>query len=558
MNRNETARASWIRRLWIGVSTCIGLLVACGGGVGTGGTGAFASGPVSGFGSIIINEVVYDDSLARIEDDTGAGRDRSELRLGSVVEVDSDAVRNGAALASRVRISSERIGRVDAVAANTLTVNGLPVRLNSGTVFDDTFAGGAAGVTVGTLIEVHGFSTDASGEVLATRVEARPTATVFKFRGTISTLDTQARTFRIGSQTFAYTLGVGGRDLLAEGAFLRVWVNPTLDQQGRWVVTAIARGQPVLPDNMEAKAHGVITLFASSGQLPGGRAVADQCLGREHSKRTIGPGPARQGRWARAGRRAGRHRGQGAGAKRQRRAADARQHRFRGSWWRAPSSSTAAAMAVSFARPGLVFENGSAASLTVGRRVTAYGQLSADGTPCSRPRASASRTDAAYTAVAMNRRTVLSAAALAAPALTASAQPGTDIEALQREVWDTEVAFARTMAQRDLAAFERFLSPHTVWWSGQQGTALARQGRRGGGVEAFLRRPAGAVYVGARREAAAIGDGTLATSTGPGARARRQGRGALPLGVAARVGRALVDVLDRGEPADPPPKPPGT
>ena len=70
----------------------------------------------------------------------------------------------------------------------------------------------------------------------------------------------------------------------------------------------------------------------------------------------------------------------------------------------------------------------------------------------------------------MNRRIVLSAAALAAPAMTVSAQPAADIEAVQREVWDTEVAFARTMAQRDLAAFERFLSPHTVWWSGQQGT----------------------------------------------------------------------------------------
>ena len=499
---------------------------------------------------------IYDDSLARIEDDTGAGRDRSELHLGSVVEVDSDAVRNGAALASRVRISSERIGRVDAVAANTLTVNGLPVHLNSGTVFDDTFAGGAAGVTVGALVEVHGFSTDASGEVLATRIEARPTATVYKFRGTISTLDTQARTFRIGGQTFAYALGIAGRDLLAEGAFLRVWVNPTLDLQGRWVVTAIARGQPVLPDNMDAKAHARSRPLASTGQLPKGRTVADQCFGREHPKRATSAGPTRQGRWARAGRRAGRHRGQGAGAKWQRRTADARQHRFRGPWWRARLRSTAAATPVSFARPGLVFENGSAASLTVGRRVTAYGQLSADGTFCSRPRASASRTDAAYTAAAMNRRIVSSAAVLAAPAMTASAQPSADIEALQREVWDTEVAFARTMAQRDLAAFERFLSPHTVWWSGQKWTALARQGRRGGGVETVLRRPAGAVFVGARLEVVVIGDGTLATSTGPGARARRQGRGALPLGVAARGGRALVDRFDRGEPADPPSKPP--
>ena len=66
MNRNDAARAGWMRRLGITLSVCVGLLVACGGGVGTGGTGAFASGPVSGFGSIIVNDVVYDESLARI------------------------------------------------------------------------------------------------------------------------------------------------------------------------------------------------------------------------------------------------------------------------------------------------------------------------------------------------------------------------------------------------------------------------------------------------------------------------------------------------------------
>ena len=137
------------------------LLAACGGGVGTGGTGAFASGPITGFGSIIVNDV----RLRRI---SGAHRGRHGSRaaqraticgLGTVVEVDSDAVRNDAATASRVRITSERIGRVDAVAPTLLTVNGLPVRFNGGTVFDESFSGGAAGVAAGAVVEVHGFAT---------------------------------------------------------------------------------------------------------------------------------------------------------------------------------------------------------------------------------------------------------------------------------------------------------------------------------------------------------------------------------------------------------------
>ena len=377
MNRNETARASWTRRLWIGL-VFIGSLVACGGGVGTGGTGAFASGPVSGFGSIIVNDVTYDDSLARIEDDTGAGRDRADVRLGSVVEIDSDAVRNAAAQASRVRISSERIGRVDAVGANTLTVNGLPVQFNSGTVFDDAFVGGAAGVTVGTRVEVHGFAVGTAGEVLATRVEARPAATVFKFRGTVFALDAQARTFRIGNQTFAYALGVSGRDLLAEGAFLRVWVNPTLDPQGRWVVTAIARGQAQVPDNMEVKAHGVITTYTSLSSFQVGPWMVNA------SNASIQNGPLALGQRVKVDGRvqggvlvASAVRVQGLNNNDELQmtgliaAVDpvARVFEFNGRRDK-----------VSFARNDIVFENGTVASLTVGRRVRAFGQPSADGT----------------------------------------------------------------------------------------------------------------------------------------------------------------------------------
>lgn len=155
----------------------------------------------------------------------------------------------------------------------------------------------------------------------------------------------------------------------------------------------------------------------------------------------------------------------------------------------------------------------------------------------------------------MNRRIVLSAA-LAAPAMTASAQPAPDIDALQREVWNTEVAFARTMAQRDLAAFERFLSPHTVWWSGPQGTLLRGKAAVVAAWKRFYEGPE-APFSWEPDEVVVIGDGTLATSTGPV-------RG--PDGkVVARYrsvwrrepdGRWLI-VLDRGEPADPP-KPAGS
>lgn len=151
----------------------------------------------------------------------------------------------------------------------------------------------------------------------------------------------------------------------------------------------------------------------------------------------------------------------------------------------------------------------------------------------------------------MKRRAVWSAAAAVLPAMTTSAQPAIDLDALQREVWNTEVAFARSMAERDLAAFERHLSPHTVFWSGPQGSPLRGKAAVVAAWKRFYE-GAQAPFSWAPDEVVVIGDGTLATSTGP----VRDPSGKL----IARFrsvwrreadGRWLI-VLDRGEPADPP------
>ena len=51
-------------------------------------------------------------------------------------------------------------------------------------------------------------------------------------------------------------------------------------------------------------------------------------------------------------------------------------------------------------------------------------------------------------------------------ACTAAAQESA-LESLTRQVEDTERAFAKTMADRDLEAFESFLAEETVFFSGQ-------------------------------------------------------------------------------------------
>ena len=130
---------------------------------------------------------------------------------------------------------------------------------------------------------------------------------------------------------------------------------------------------------------------------------------------------------------------------------------------------------------------------------------------------------------------------------TAAAQ--SSLESRREEVFTAERAFARTMAERDFAAFARHLSEHAVFWSGAKvlrGKAAVLDGwkRFYEGARAPFSWPPDDVVV--------LGDGTLAQSTGP----VRDPEGK----VVARFrsvwrreadGRWLI-VLDRGEPADPP------
>lgn len=95
-----------------------------------------------------------------------------------------------------------------------------------------------------------------------------------------------------------------------------------------------------------------------------------------------------------------------------------------------------------------------------------------------------------------------------------AAQPAQlDLEALRQQVRDTERAFARTMAERDLAAFTRFLAPDTIWFSGP-GQAL----RGPQAVLAVWRRyfesPV-APFAWEPDEVEVLDSGSLALSTGP-------------------------------------------
>lgn len=249
-------------------------VVACGGGVETGGTGptgsSFVEGPVNGFGSVIVAGIRFDESAARIEDADGPLRDRSELRLGMRVEIEGGAVTNDSdggrsARASRVRIVAELLAPVTAVDAGgaLIEVLGQAVRINAATVIDGV-AGGLAALRVGDVVEVHGFVEPGAlaDRYVATRIERRSTAPVaYRLRGLVRDLDAGARTMRVGSQSFDLSAVSLPADL-ANGRLVRLVVGTSM-VGGRWPVNAVTVVSRTLPDSDEAELEGLISALTS-------------------------------------------------------------------------------------------------------------------------------------------------------------------------------------------------------------------------------------------------------------------------------------------------------
>ena len=372
----------------------VALPAGCGGGVGTGGTGSIASGPITGFGSVIVNEVRFDDSAAQIEDADGGRRNRDELRLGMTVEIDSDAVRSVAGLSSanaaRIRFESELLGPVAAVdiAGGSFTVLGQRVAVNETTVFDERLGGGLGALAVGRLVEVYAVFDAAGARYRATRVEPRAGTAAgsegLRIRGLVAQVDTSARALRIGNTFFDYA-GAGGVPAeLAAGQFVRLRVQaapadaPTAAP--RWQVLSFGTALRPITEAEGIKFSGLISAFASASSFSlGGRLVdasaaqfPDGTAGLALGVRVEVEGSVR------------------AGVLRATRVAirSDDQERARGFELRGAISSVNAAqrsfvlrgLVVSTARADLRFEGGSAADLVAGRRVEVRGQLAADRT----------------------------------------------------------------------------------------------------------------------------------------------------------------------------------
>jgi len=196
---------------------CLFLLASCGGGtdmasngVGSGGTGSYTSGPVSGLGSIIVNGVRYDVENATVTDDDGTvGFGKSSLQLGMYVEVQGDAISVASnsddaddSTATVVRVASDFVGPALSIQRNvdgditSFTVFGRLIQTDSKTIY-------SAAIANGDHVVVYGLVSD--GAYKATRVQRLPSfAAVFKLTGKVASWTPGAKQFSFGSRNFEY------------------------------------------------------------------------------------------------------------------------------------------------------------------------------------------------------------------------------------------------------------------------------------------------------------------------------------------------------------------
>jgi hypothetical protein len=364
------------------------LAAGCGGGVGSGGTGSFASGPITGFGSVIVNNVRFDDGAAAVEDGDGERRSNSDLRLGMTVEIDSSAFMTDAtgvsASASRIRFDSELRGPVASVdvAGNAFSLLGQRVTVDSTTVFAEA-PGALVSMAPGALVEVFAVFDPAAARYRAKRVAMAAAGATAQLRGPVAQLDVATQTLRLGSgsgsATYSYAGATGVPATLAVGQFVRLRVATSVLPSGRWQVLSFGTALQPLVDADGASLKGLITAFTSATSFSvNGRPVdatnasfPDGRAGLALGVRVETEGSLRNGTLR---------------ATKVSIESDAQESEHDFELHGAVESVNAAAktfglrgQTVSTARSDLRYENGNATNLVVGRRVEVKGRLSSDG-----------------------------------------------------------------------------------------------------------------------------------------------------------------------------------
>lgn len=212
ITRGGAARNGW----WIFPVLLFVLLVSssCGGGAaflaggGIGGTGVISFGPITGLGSIFVNNIEYETTSATVTMD-GFDSDESQLQVGMVVRVEGTVNADGRTGIANVVIFDDNVeGPVNAidVAGKTLQVMGQTVLVDDQTVFAGLpYAWSLADLIVNDTVEVSGLQ-DIDGNIKATRLFLKAAGELSEVSGQVANLT--GASFTINALTVDYSTAI--------------------------------------------------------------------------------------------------------------------------------------------------------------------------------------------------------------------------------------------------------------------------------------------------------------------------------------------------------------
>lgn len=272
------------RTALIGIAGAVAEMAGCGGGgtdfagLSSGGTGSFTSGTITGFGSIIVNGIRYNNDTATVLSSDDSVSSNPALKLGMVVNIEGSAVTAASsatglptANAYRITYVSEWIGPVSNRASTTFQILGHTVD-----ILANTFFGGAvqqlSDLRDTHFVEVYGYVDQVDGHIQASRIDvstSQPSA--YKLSGALTQINQAAGTANLGQTPISWSAPNALPSGISNGDFVRVDLSTT-PVGAVWTANRIQLlSSPLsrLPSDhsYEAEIHGSITSYQSSASF---------------------------------------------------------------------------------------------------------------------------------------------------------------------------------------------------------------------------------------------------------------------------------------------------
>ena len=272
------------RTALLGIAGAVAEIAGCGGGgtgvagLSSGGTGSFTSGTITGFGSIIVNGIRYNNDTATVLTSDDSVSSNPALQLGMVVNIEGSAVTPASsttglptATAYRITYGSEWIGPVSNRATTTFEILGHTVDVLATTLFGGVVQQ-LSDLRDTHFVEVYGYVDQVDGHIQASRIDVstvQPSA--YKLSGAITQINQVNGTASLGQTAISWSVPAVLPSGLSSGDFVRVVLDPS-PVGAVWTASRIQQVSSPLSrlsadHDYEAEIHGSITAYQSSANF---------------------------------------------------------------------------------------------------------------------------------------------------------------------------------------------------------------------------------------------------------------------------------------------------